>query len=176
MYKIICSYCEKELTFKNLSEIPKFCKKCNTPLENQMAEEISDSESTQANSKKSNEENRKPAGLSLIYQKTNEKIDIVHTEKQVIGRWNFGAEVLEAISRKISRKHCLIEFIDNQYKITDLDSKNGTYIGTSKINCKENPQQTLSDGEFVYLGPELFLAKLTLFMKTLTISTLKLSW
>lgn len=170
MYKITCSYCGDEITFKNLSERPESCTNCFSTMEELEVQKISESENTQADTKEANEADKKLSRLTLIYQTTNEKIDIAHTEKVVLGRKNFGAEVLEKIPQ-ISRRHCLIEFIDNQYKITDLDSMHGTYIGTSKIDCKENPQQVLNDAELVYLGREPFLAKLHLKAETTEVYT-----
>lgn len=170
MYKIICSYCGEEITFENLSERTESCTNCLSPMEELEVQKVSESKNTQADTKGANEADKKPLGLTLIYQITNEKLDIVHTEKVVLGRKNFGAEVLGKIPQ-ISRRQCLIEFIDNQYRITDLDSMHGTYIGTSKIDCKENPQQLIKDAELIYLGREPFLAKLHLKAETTEVYT-----
>lgn len=96
--------------------------------------------------------------LKLIFQKTGEIIHIDQT-KVILGRESFGAEVLGKIPQ-ISRSHCVIELINNQYQVTDLDSFNGTFIGTSKINCKENPQQILNNDDLIFLGRESYLVQL----------------
>ncbi len=97
-------------------------------------------------------------GITLIYQKTGEKIHIDQA-KVILGREGFGAGVLSEIPQ-ISRSHCVIELIDNQYRVTDLDSFNGTYVGISKIDCNLNPKQILNDSDLVFLGREPFLAQL----------------
>jgi pSer/pThr/pTyr-binding forkhead associated (FHA) protein len=70
-----------------------------------------------------------------------------------------GREVLSKVLQ-ISRKHCLIEYKDGKYLLSDLDSRNGTFLGVSKIDCRKNPGQLLVDGELVYLGKEPFLVRI----------------
>ena len=157
MHKIICSYCREEFAFENLSERPKSCTNCFEPMKELEVQKISEAKIIQTDIKKNNKADKKPAYFTLICLKTNKKIHIDHTEKVVLGRDNFGAEIFEC--KKISSCHCLIEFIYNQYKITDLGSRNGTYVGISKIDCKENPQQVLNDGDLLFLGKEPFLVQ-----------------
>ena len=157
MYKINCSYCGEESIFENLSDRPKSCTNCLQPLEELEVQQISESEIVQSETQKTEEE-KQSTGLTLICQKTNEKINIEHVEKVILGRESFGSEVLKV--PQISGIHCLIEFTDNQYKITDLDSRNGTFAGISKIDCKKNPQQILNNGDLVFLGREPFLIQI----------------
>jgi len=153
MYKITCAYCGEEITFVKESEKPDTCPNClsllgstpvDTSLENATITEV---------------ESRNPNGLTLIYQKTNEEISIPHCNEIVLGRESYGHEVLGKVPQ-ISRRHCKIEFIDGQYRVTDLGSLNGTYVGLSKTDCKMYPQQPLNDSDLLFLGREPFLVKL----------------
>ena len=155
MYRINCNYCGEEITFTDLAQRPKTCPNCFSSLEEIDIQNISDTNNNQTKS----QEDSDPDGLTLIYQKTNEKIHIPRTDKIILGRESFGSEVLGKIPQ-ISRNHCSIEFIDNQYKVTDLNSTHGTYVGISKIDCKFNPKQILNDSDLVFLGREPFLVKL----------------
>ncbi|MBC2694505.1 MAG: FHA domain-containing protein [Desulfobacteraceae bacterium] len=155
MYRINCNYCGEEITFIDLAERPETCPNCFSSLEEIDIQNISDTNNNQTET----QEDSGLDGLTLIYQKTNETIHIPHTDKIILGRESFGSEVLGKIPQ-ISGIHCSIEFIDNQYKITDLNSKNGTYTGISKIDCKLNPKQSLNDSNLLFLGKEPFLIKL----------------
>ena len=158
MYKIDCSNCDEANLFENLSDKPESCANCLEPLEKLEVQQIPESEIVETDTQETDRKDELPEGLTLIYQKTNEKINIENVEKVELGRESFGSEVLKV--PQISGIHCLIEFTDNQYKITDLDSRNGTYAGISKIDCKKNPQQILNNGDLVFLGKEPFLVQL----------------
>jgi len=159
MYKIDCSNCDEANLFENLSDRPESCMHCLGPLEGLEVQQIPESEFVETDTQETKRKGEQMEGLTLIYQKTNEKINIEHMEKVVLGRESFGSEILGKVVQ-ISRNHCLIEFTDNQYKITDLDSHNGTFVGISKIDCKKNPQQILNNGDLVFLGREPFLVQL----------------
>ena len=160
MYKIVCDYCGEEIIFEEVFQKPETCPNCNSfldQLEPQKMPEPADS----ATENQINKIGQQPCtGITLIYQKTGEKVHIDQT-KVIIGREGFGIDVLGEIGQ-ISRIHCVIERINNQYRITDLDSTHGTFMGILKINCKENPQQVLNNDDLVFLGREPFLVKLHL--------------
>jgi len=157
MYKINCIYCGEEFVFESLSERPETCPNCLSSLKGINALKNFARGESQSDFQKDVEKDS-PAGLTLIYQTTNEAIHLRHRDKIVLGRKNVGAEVFGKI-QQISRRHCVIEFIDNQYRITDLNSSNGTYLGISKIDCKTNPQQPLNYSDLLFLGREPFLVK-----------------
>ena len=160
MYKIVCDYCGEEIIFEEVFQKPETCSNCNSfldQLEPQKMPEPADS----ATENQINKIGQQPCtGITLIYQKTGEKVHIDQT-KVILGREGFGIDVLGEIGQ-ISRIHCVIERINNQYRITDLDSTHGTFMGILKINCKENPQQVLNNDNLVFLGREPFLVKLHL--------------
>lgn len=163
MYKIVCDYCGEEIIFEEVSQKPETCPNCNSfldQLEPQKMSELADS-ATENQIDKIGQQ--LCTGITLIYQKTGKKIHIDQT-KVILGREGFGADVLSEILQ-ISRSHCVIERINNQYRITDLDSFNGTYVGISKIDCNLNPKQILNDSDLVFLGREPFLVKLHLKVK-----------
>lgn len=98
-------------------------------------------------------------GLTLIYQINQQRLEIP-SEKTVLGRESFGADVLAAIlfngKQVISRKHCSIEFRDQKFYLKDLGSLNGTYCGLDKTNCRV--EQIIENQSLIYLGEEPFLA------------------
>lgn len=52
----------------------------------------------------------------------------------------------------ISRKHCHIDFKESQYILTDLDSKNGTFLNGERLG--KNDAQILKDGDILDLAVE----------------------
>lgn len=158
MFKIICDYCGEDIQFSEIEKKPSICPNdyCKESLENLEIQEISTQEHEI-------EENSKDYlnGLVLIFQKTGEEIRLGNFEKVILGRENFGMEVLGKI-KQISRVHCSIEFKNNMYIINDLGSMHGTYSGINKIDCKKNPNQTLKDNDLIFLGKEPFLVKFIL--------------
>ena len=153
MYQIICDYCGEKIKFPELNQKTISCSNCNSSLEHLAVQEIS----AQQDSIDKKEESH-GNGLILIYQKTGQQISISNFEKVILGRENFGSEVLGKIPQ-ISRAHCCIELRDNQYIINDLGSMHGTYIGINKTDCKINPNQNINDNDLIFLGREPFLVK-----------------
>jgi len=131
MEKIICKYCKKEIEIKNLVSMEIECPNCLSKI----------------NLKKMKK-------VELIYQKTGGKITLHIYNEKILGRENYGKEILKDIPQ-ISRKHCKLMFQDNKIYIIDLNSLNGTYIGLSKVDCKE--KKILSNKEIIYLGQEMFI-------------------
>jgi len=103
--------------------------------------------------------NKDIIGLILIYLKTNEKIIINGKRPVILGRENFGKEILNNITlpagKPISRKHCLINFNKetNSFYVKDLNSLNGTYINNEL--CKN--EIILKNDDLLTLGQEDFL-------------------
>lgn len=162
MFRLICDYCGEEIIFEKLDQKPDTCI-CNSSLEDIKAEKLEHSEDNEAQPR----EKGNLAGLVLIYQKTGEEIYIGHHDKIILGRENIGREVLDKIINEksdhvISRSHCSIEFDadQNEYVLNDLNSLNGTFFGVTKVDCKQNPNQKLSDNDLIYLAREPFLVKL----------------
>ena len=50
--------------------------------------------------------------------------------------------------RFISGRHCALEFTPTGYTLTDLGSRNGTFV-------RINASTTLSNGDFLFLGRQL---------------------
>ena len=110
MYKITCDFCGNKHLFKTKEEQPKECanQACQNSLEGLEVKELENIED--------NEATKTINGLKLIYQKTSEEV-ILNTEPKIIlGRQNFGSEVLSKI-KQVSRAHCSIELTDNQFHL-----------------------------------------------------------
>lgn len=155
-YKIICDYCDEDIEFTDPARRPETCHNCNSFLGNLEVQHFAD-EDKNKNERKS--EDISLGGLTLIYQKTGEEILIDQTSKIIIGRGYTGKEILGNISQ-ISRKHCVIDFVENEYTVTDCGSMNGTYVGIAQVDCKINPDQILEDNDLLFLGKEPFLIKI----------------
>ena len=56
------------------------------------------------------------------------------------------------VDTTVSRKHAQLEFKDNHYILTDLDSSNGTYVNGEKIDIK-----IISFGDLVQFGEMKFV-------------------
>jgi hypothetical protein len=156
MYKVVCDYCDEDINFTDPAQRPESCHNCNSFLGDLEVQHF------EAEDKNENERKREDvalAGLTLIYQKTGEEILIAQTSKIIIGREYAGKEVLVNIPQ-ISRKHCVIDFVENQYTVTDCGSMHGTYVGIAQIDCKINPGQILEDNDLLFLGKEPFLLKI----------------
>jgi hypothetical protein len=159
MYKITCDYCFEANYFDDPANQPEFCSNCNSPLGHLTPEEISDIELAAEKSMKI------PNGFTLTYEKTGETIEVSHNEIIILGRQNIGKDILEKIPQ-ISREHCKIEFYDNRYLVTDLNSLNGTYLGITKRDCLKHTKQELNDGEVLFLGREPFKIRLNYLKET----------
>lgn len=142
--ELICEYCGNRIQVASPQDIPEDCPNCNSPLEDVQLQESPQTQSQQG-----------LHGFTLTYLKTNETVTIPHVEQLILGREASGRELLEKIEY-ISREHCKIEALDDHYCVTDLGSRNGTYIGKSRIDCCQHPRQVLQDGEILVLGRETF--------------------
>lgn len=155
MPKISCPECNKISDYATLSDSME-CSYCGVDFDRLSGTEISMGE-------ESNIASQKIVGLTLTYQINHEQIEILPTFKTMLGRENFGGSVLSKIffngEKVISRKHCSIEYKDGKFYLQDEGSKNGTFYGDNKTSCK-NSAQIIEDGGFVYLGEELFHAKI----------------
>jgi pSer/pThr/pTyr-binding forkhead associated (FHA) protein len=141
--EIICDYCGNRIQITDPDDIPADCPNCNSPLEYDR----------QTSSQTPVHEHL--SGFTLTYLKTNEAIAIKHDNVLILGREAVGRELFEKVGY-ISREHCKIEVINNQYCVTDLGSTNGTYAGSSRIDCFRHPRQILQNGEPLTLGRETF--------------------
>ncbi len=152
MYKLTCDYCFEDLFFDEIKDRPAICTNCNSPL--------SHVEITNAEDDSTNEDKQQilqiPDGIVLTYQKTNQTIDIPHNEIIILGRQNTGMEVFGDIPQ-ISREHCKIELFNNQYVVTDLNSMNGTYLGSSRRNCLKHKKLVINENDLLHLGRETFV-------------------
>ncbi len=85
--------------------------------------------------------------MHLRYTKSDgTKAEIPLSEKPItIGRSPKADVVLE--DEKASRLHCGIRNIDNEYRIKDLGSKNGTYLNDERIESA-----TLTTGDKLCVG------------------------
>jgi hypothetical protein len=149
MISIMCSNCGKENVEENKNNIITECAFCFATL-NQLPTGINE-----------NKQVVKIKNLTLIYQITQDKIEININEKVILGRENHGRELFEKIRINgkvtISRKHCSIEYKDGKFYLFDDSSLNGTFLGINKIDCKKN-EQVIENHDFVYLGEEPFMA------------------
>lgn len=151
MYKIICPNCTKENKFHSKSSTPAECSFCFASFDTSITviEYIDDE--------------REIAGLTIIYQIDQQRLEIPISQKIILGRENFGASILSKIFYNgkpvVSRKHCSIEYKDGLFYLLDEGSLNGTFYGLNKISCKNSPQVIENDSIF-YIGQEPFLAKI----------------
>lgn len=68
----------------------------------------------------------------------------------VIGRHPQMTDMAVGFSKAIGRRHCRIDFQDNQYSITDLESKNYTFVNKQRLT--PNVAQILRNGDSVRLA------------------------
>ncbi|MEG0509564.1 MAG: FHA domain-containing protein, partial [Eubacterium sp.] len=57
-------------------------------------------------------------------------------------------------SNSVSRKHCVIEYIDNDFYISDIGSSNGTRVNNVKLI--NNEKKKLSFDDRIKLGEVVF--------------------
>ena len=67
----------------------------------------------------------------------------------VIGRSN--QSDIKLLDSKISRRHCLLELVEADWKIQDLDSLNGTYVSGKPVK-----EAVLQGGEHIRIGHTVF--------------------
>ncbi len=150
MFKIVCPNCEKENLFQSRNNTPTECSFCweQIPQGVQIVEQ---------------KESREIPGLTIIYQITQQRIEISTFHKVILGREYFGANVFSQIlfngKPVVSRKHCSIEFKDGNFYLLDEGSKNGTFYGVNKLSCKDSPQ-LIEDGSIFHIGEEPFIAQI----------------
>ena len=152
MLKIICPECDREIVIQDRINLPTECKYCcnNIPVDTPIIE-ISD--------------NRKISGLTLIYQKTNEQIEIGVEGKVILGRNYIGKEIFSKIliwngkemAPVISKIHCSISFLEGHFQLVDEGSTNGTFYSINKHSCKGSPR-VIEDKSILFIGQEEFLA------------------
>lgn len=67
----------------------------------------------------------------------------------LLGRGDEADLILD--SSNVSRQHAKLISVNGAYELIDLDSKNGTFINTQKINssCKINPLDQIEIGHFL---------------------------
>jgi hypothetical protein len=150
MSEIVCPSCGKESSFDNGSSSPIECPFCFEEIDHSVISGVSKGD-------------QEVAGLTLIYQINQQRLEIPASGKTVLGRDSFGASILSRVffngKQVISRRHCSIEFRENRFYLRDEGSLNGTYYGSDKIDCKDSPQ-IIQNESLVYLGEEPFLAKI----------------
>lgn len=83
--------------------------------------------------------------IKLLDENRDIKID---KSKTFIGR--LAANDIQLTNRSISRRHCVIEVIDEYIYIIDLESKFGTYLNGIKLNSKE--RNLLKDDDEISIG------------------------
>jgi hypothetical protein len=152
MYKIICDYCFETSIFERLDAKPAQCKNCNSPLGHLKAE-LMDAKTTGLIF------DDPDIALCLTYQKTGERIIIPYSDTIILGRQSTGKSLFEKIPQ-ISREHCKIEFIGGQYLVTDLNSLNGTFVGSLRRDCLKHQKELLIDNDVLYLGREPFMVNI----------------
>lgn len=154
MKKITCDYCFEDHFFEDEAARPETCSNCHSSLVHLPVE---DPLVQQAENPLSDDFR----GIRLKYLTTGELIDIPHSEIILLGRQNTGSEVLGKIPQ-VSREHCKIEFLDGRYRVADLNSLNGTFLGATRRDCLKHKNQELKDGDVLYLGREPFLVTVKL--------------
>lgn len=70
----------------------------------------------------------------------------------IIGRDNEEADLTPTMHPCLSRKHCVLSFIDGGWHITDLGSKNGTKVNFRDVG--DTPVK-LTRGDIVRLGHDM---------------------
>ncbi len=149
MYRITCNYCDEDTIINEKNRLPEQCEHCNTsPFD---VKEIVPVESDRGS-----EANYHTTGFSLKCQKTGEQFQFKHSDNIIIGRSNVRYD------EHISRVHCRITFRHGNYFVSDAGSTHGTFLlrDGMKIDCREKPEQVLSDNSILLLGREPFLVNL----------------
>jgi hypothetical protein len=83
----------------------------------------------------------------------------IHKELIVLGRYDLRHNIIPDIDltefdigKTVSRRHCSISFVNDQFEIIDLNSANGTYINSQKIDS-EHPR-VLVHADMIQFGKE----------------------
>lgn len=154
MIEFKCIECKGINKIEQNSQLPKECEICYIEFNyNQLQEMqiiISENKSL---------ENLEVIKLIFTHQVSRESFIVNPLESMLIGRNFFGANILRTIKDNdvpvISRKHCSVEIIDNKVYIKDELSKNGTFKGVDKINCRT--RQLLLDEDLIYFANDAFV-------------------
>jgi len=156
MWQVACPSCNKTSSFAERAAVPAECPYCFEELRPAAVAEV-----VQASDNGGAPRGR-VAGLTLIYQINQQRIEVPAAGQTTLGREGFGSEVLGKIffngKPVISRRHCSIWYNEEQFYLSDEGSLNGTFCGVSKADCKAAPR-LIEDESLVYLGEEPFLAK-----------------
>ncbi len=75
-------------------------------------------------------------------------------ERLVIGKNAALVDAVISYNRAISRVHCRIDKVGNEYTITDLESANGTYVNGVKVQPKKS--QKICAGDIIRLADSDF--------------------
>lgn len=94
-------------------------------------------------------------GLRLIATNTKASLELFVNKKYfVIGKKETSVDGVVRLSDRVSRVHCRIDMIDEEFYITDLESMNGTYVNgkrlipNQKYPIRENDIISLADVDF----------------------------
>lgn len=75
-------------------------------------------------------------------------------ERFVIGKNPALVDAVISYNKAISRVHCCIDKVGDEYTITDLESANGTYVNGVRIQSKQS--QEICDGDIIRLADSDF--------------------
>jgi hypothetical protein len=157
MWQVACPTCNKTSSFAERASVPAECPYCFeevSPAAVAEVEQVADNGGAPRG---------RVAGLTLIYQINQQRIEVPAEGQTTLGREGFGSEVLGKIffngKPVISRRHCSIRFREDRFYLSDEGSLNGTFCGVGKADCKAAPR-LIEDESLVYLGEEPFLAKI----------------
>lgn len=153
-YNFICENGHDNFYYEN-QEQPFKCSTCSLAFEEERVKEVE------------NNDLREIIGLTLVYQKTNEKIEIEVQDKVLLGRNYVGKEIFSKIliwnGREmvpvISKIHCSISFVDGCFQVLDEGSTNGTFYSINKHSCKGSPM-VIENKSILFIGEEAFLVQI----------------
>ena len=81
------------------------------------------------------------ARLEIVKGAARQTVGITAGRPATIGRSKNAT--LQIMSGPVSRVHCQLQFDGRQWLLTDLDSRNGTWIGTERVKSKPIPHGTI---------------------------------
>jgi len=93
---------------------------------------------------------RQTAGLELVKGPGAPHVFPLYNEMHCIGRAR-GADIL-VDSAELSRRHAVLALVESEWRIEDLDSRNGIFLNGIKIHSA-----ILRDGDRLQLGELIFL-------------------
>lgn len=151
-FNFICENGHDNFYYEN-QEQPFKCSTCSLAFEEERVKEVENNDLLEIN------------GLTLVYQKTNERIEIEVQDKVLLGRNYVGKEIFSKIliwngremAPVISGIHCSISFVNGCFQVLDEGSKNGTFYSFNKHSCKGSPM-VIEDKSILFIGQEEFLA------------------